>query len=69
MPKNTKNSIKQKGGSTGTSPGDLFGDIEALMESGIKLIVNSVELIADLVELPADIRVAYEEPAAQLLQS
>jgi hypothetical protein len=75
MPKNrhTKNkhakNKKQKGGSTGTSSSDLFGNIEALMESGINLIVDSVELIVEVVELPGDVGAAYEEPAAQLLKS
>jgi hypothetical protein len=66
--KHAKNNI-QKGGSTGTSPSDLFGNIEALMESGFNLIVNSVELIGEVVELPSDVGTAYEEPAAQLLKS
>jgi len=66
MPKYNK---KQKGGSTGTTPADLFGDVEALIKSNIKLIIDSVELIGELVELPGDIGVAYDEPAAQLLQS
>jgi hypothetical protein len=59
----------QSGGSTGVKPDQLLPDMEALMKSGINLILNSVELIAELVELPMDMDVAYKEPAAQLLKS
>jgi len=50
-------------------PDQLLPDMEALLKSGVNLIVNSIELIGDLVELPMDMDVAYEEPAAQLLKS
>lgn len=69
MPKNRSRKCGQKGGSTGVNSADLFGDIEALMESGFNLIVNSVELLVEVIELPGDMGVAYEEPAAQLLNS